>query len=95
MPLEKAIVEFLDWVKTNKRENTWKGYKWNLAQIEKSMPGKWLGEIAEVPHIQNHKKRRMADDCLVACNRELSALQALFTWSIKHKKFDGPNPLTA
>jgi hypothetical protein len=42
--------------------------------------------------IEKHKQTHIAAGHMVAVNRELSALSAVFTRSIEWGKFEGPNP---
>jgi hypothetical protein len=68
---------FLAWADTNKRPNTAKSYRECLLRLDESCAGKRLSEITPFL-VGRHKHSRVKGGELVAPNRELAVLKAMF-----------------
>ena len=89
---EKAAEEFLKWAEANKRPGTVQFYQYCLKALNGPFAGKKLSEIHPFL-IEKHKQTRIAAGYLVAVNRELACLSALFNRCRDWKKFEGENPV--
>jgi len=89
---DKAVEDFLEWAKANKRPGTVDFYRYSLQSLGRSINGKKLSEIHPFL-IEKHKQKRVAEGHRVAVNRELAALSVLFNRCREWKKYEGENPL--
>lgn len=89
---DKATEEFLKWAEVNRRPKTFYSYRGCVKQLLKSFSGKRLSDIHPFL-IEKHRQRRIKEGALVAVNRELTCLKALFNRYVEWRKFDGANPV--
>ena len=80
------------WTEANCRPKTIQSYRGCVKQLLLSFGGKRLGDIHSFL-VEKHKQRRVKDGALVAVNRELTCLKALFNRCIGWSFFHGENPV--
>jgi integrase len=79
----------------NRRPNTLRFHKECLAPLDKHFDGKRLGEVTE-SQVENYKQGRVKNGRgMVAANRQLASLSALYNWCRDQKPplYEGSNPV--
>lgn len=93
--LKKAVELYLAWVGANRRANTLRFHKECLGALEKHFGTKRLGDISE-SQVEAYKQGRVKNGRgMVAANRQLASLSALYNWCREQKPpiYDGTNPV--
>ena len=91
---DPAHDEFSNWITTNRKSHTVRGYQLCLKQLKRSFTGRQLSHICSLD-VERHKGSRVESGARVRANREIAVLKTLYNKCKEWGLYEGENPVSA